>query len=58
METSLLFSLTISLMLVPSPPCGIATGTLILCTFGILPSVPNVPLGAENLELKEKGLNF
>jgi len=29
-----------------------------LCTSGILPSVPNVPLGSENLELKEKGLNF
>jgi hypothetical protein len=24
----------------------------------VLPSVPNVPLGAKNLELKEKGLNF
>ncbi len=29
-----------------------------LCNSGILPSVPNVPLGAESLELKEKGLNF
>jgi hypothetical protein len=55
---------------VPSPPCGIATGTPIflmhrvelkeLYILGVvrLCYVPNVPLGVENLELKEKGLNF
>ena len=37
------------LRVVLSPPCGIATGTLIFA---------NAPCGAENLELKEKGLNF
>ena len=33
----------------PSPPCGIATGT---------PIFANAPCGVENLELKEKSLNF
>ena len=32
-----------------SPPRGIATGT---------PIFANAPCGVENLELKEKGLNF
>jgi hypothetical protein len=34
---------------VPSPPCGIATGT---------PIFANAPYEVENVELKEKGLNF
>jgi hypothetical protein len=38
-----------SLKSVPSPPCGIATGT---------PIFANAPCEVENVELKEKGLNF
>ena len=43
---------------VPKPTVWDSNWHSYLCTSGILPSVPNVPLGSENLELKEKGLNF
>ena len=57
--------------LVPSPPCGIATGTPIFLMHRVelkdrtyhhhsilALNVPNAPFGVENVELKEKGLNF